>query len=67
MKIQIKSNISTNKACEDEGLELSTNLNGTFLWSNGEKTQNIYPSKSGIYSLKFKYFILYSIFRKFCL
>ena len=50
--VQISSNISTNKACEDEGLELSSNLNGVYAWSSGESTQTIFPSKSGIYSLK---------------
>ena len=50
--VQISSNISTNKACEDEGLELSSNLNGVYAWSSGESTQTIFPSKSGVYSLK---------------
>ena len=50
--VQISSNISTNKACEDEGLELSSNLNGVYAWSSGESTQTIFPTKSGIYSLK---------------
>ncbi len=51
--VQIVSSNPTNKACEDANLELTTDVVGSYLWSNGEKTKNIYPIKSGVYSLNF--------------
>jgi len=51
--VQIVSNDPTNKACEDSNLELYTDLIGSYLWSSGETTKNMYPSNSGVYSLYF--------------
>ena len=42
-------------SCKNDGLELLTSMNGnSFLWSNGEISSNIFPSESGIYTLKLK-------------
>ncbi len=50
----ISSNGNTT-SCKDGGLELLTsNIGTSYLWSSGETTSNIYPTQSGVYSLKFK-------------
>ena len=42
-------------SCKDGGLELLTSNTGTsYLWSSGETTSNIFPTQSGVYSLKLK-------------
>jgi hypothetical protein len=42
-------------SCKNDGLELLTTMAGnSFLWSNGEISSNIFPSESGIYTLKLK-------------
>lgn len=41
--------------CKDTKLELSTTTKGSsYSWSSGETVSNIYPTQSGVYSLKLK-------------